>query len=78
MATTLFRPARQLMARLSYAGKIIAIVVVLAVPLGYAMAIYVQAQNAQIAFSAKERDGVAYLVPTAALAEQVVLARRAR
>jgi len=77
VAAYLFRPARALMGRLGYARKIGAVVLVLAVPLAYAMTIYVQAEDAQVAFSAQERDGVAYLEPLVGLTTQVVTARRA-
>ena len=77
MVSSLFRPARALMARLSYARKIVVVVLVMAVPLAYAMTTYVRVQQAQTAFSAAERGGVAYLEPLVGLAEQVVSARRA-
>ncbi|HLM04482.1 MAG TPA: hypothetical protein VK402_04740 [Blastococcus sp.] len=77
MIGTLFGPARALMGRLSYTPKIVAVVLVLAVPLAWCLYLYLEAEGAQIDFSAKERDGVAYLVPVAALAGEVVQARSA-
>jgi methyl-accepting chemotaxis protein len=75
MVATLFNPARGLMSRLAYTPKIVAVVLVMAVPVAWSLYLYLATQGAQIDFSAKERDGVAYLVPVAELAGQVVAAR---
>jgi methyl-accepting chemotaxis protein len=77
MVATLFGPARALMGRLTYTPKIVAVVLVMTVPLAWCLYLYVDTQSAQIDFSAKERDGVAYLVPVAGLTGQVVAARAA-
>src|SRR3954453_7541131 len=69
------RPARALMARLSYTRKIVVVVLVMALPLGYTMTMYLQAQGGQVDFAVQERLGVEYLVPLSSLAEQVVAAR---
>jgi hypothetical protein len=69
------RHARALMARLSYTRKILVVVLVMALPLGYTMAMYLEAQGGQVDFAAQERLGVEYLVPLSSLAEEVVAAR---
>jgi methyl-accepting chemotaxis protein len=65
------------MARLSYTRKIVVVVLVMALPLGYTMTMYLQAQGGQVDFAVQERLGVEYLVPLTSLAEQVVAARHA-
>ena len=77
MISAFFRPARNVMGRLSYAKKIVAVVLVMAIPLGYAMTLFIQADSDQIGFSAKERQGVEYLTPVVDLTTAVVEARHA-
>jgi methyl-accepting chemotaxis protein len=72
---SVFAPARALMDRLSYAQKILVVVLVMLVPLVYIMTAYVGIQRGQVAFSQKERDGVAYLRPLADLTARAVRAR---
>jgi diguanylate cyclase (GGDEF)-like protein len=54
------RPAAVLVGRLRYAQKFVVVGLVLLVPLTLVAAAYVNLQRSQIAFSLKERDGVAY------------------
>jgi methyl-accepting chemotaxis protein len=56
-------PAAGVMDRLRYAWKFAVIATVLLAPLAYVGHAYLQQQNSQIAFSAKERVGVAYIQP---------------
>src|SRR3954468_4542703 len=70
-----FGPATALMARLRYAHKFVVVGLVLLIPLGFVASAYVQLQHSQIAFSAKERDGVAMMTPLIALTAPTVLAR---
>jgi diguanylate cyclase (GGDEF)-like protein len=72
---TLFRPAAALAGRLRYAQKFLVVGLVLIIPLAVVAWAYVDLQRAQIAFSAKERQGVAYLGPLMALTDAVVEAR---
>jgi methyl-accepting chemotaxis protein len=65
------------MARLSYTRKIVVVVIVMALPLGCTMTMYLQAQGGQVDFAAQERLGVEYLVPLSSLADRVVAARHA-
>jgi methyl-accepting chemotaxis protein len=65
------------MARLSYTRKILVVVLVLVLPLGYTMTMYLQAQGGQVGFAAQEHLGVEYLTRVSGLEEQVVAARHA-
>ena len=56
-------PAEALTGRLTFPGKIGALTALLLVPLLVAGTSYVDQQGGQVAFSAKERTGVAYLGP---------------
>ncbi|GAA3043386.1 methyl-accepting chemotaxis protein [Actinokineospora globicatena] len=73
----LFAPASALLGRLKYAYKILLLTVVLVLPLGFVTYGYIGIQTAQVDFSAKERDGVAYLLPVLKLTAATVDARRA-
>jgi diguanylate cyclase (GGDEF)-like protein len=73
--SAVFRPAAAVVGRLRYAQKFAVVGLVLLVPLGLVANAYVSLQRAQIAFSAKERDGVAYLQPLIGLAGLVIQAR---
>ncbi|GLW93125.1 methyl-accepting chemotaxis protein [Actinokineospora globicatena] len=73
----LFAPASALLGRLKYAYKILLLTVVLVLPLGFVTYGYIGIQTAQVDFSAKERDGVAYLLPVLKLTAAAVDARRA-
>jgi methyl-accepting chemotaxis protein len=70
-----FAPASALLGRLKYAYKIVLVTVVLLLPLGFVSLGYVDIQTGQVAFSAKERDGVAYLRPLLTLTGRTVQAR---
>ncbi|MBG0832501.1 methyl-accepting chemotaxis protein [Planomonospora sp. ID67723] len=72
---TLFRPASMLLGRLKYAHKILLVTVVLLLPLAFVTWGYVDIQRTQVAFSAKERDGGAYLSPLLDLVAATVEAR---
>jgi methyl-accepting chemotaxis protein len=71
----LFRPASALLARLSYAKKIILVASVLALPLAVISYAYVDVERSQITFSEREQVGVRYLQPVNALFTTLVLAR---
>jgi methyl-accepting chemotaxis protein len=71
----LFSPAVGLLGRLRYAYKILVVPAVLLLLLGFVAKAYVDLQRSQVAFSAKERVGVAYLVPLLDLTAKVVTAR---
>jgi diguanylate cyclase (GGDEF)-like protein len=73
--THLFRPATALVGRLRYAQKFVVVGIVLLVPLGFVAAAYVQLQREQIAFSAKERQGVALMSPLVTLVADAAQAR---
>ncbi|MBM7773357.1 methyl-accepting chemotaxis protein [Actinokineospora baliensis] len=73
----LFAPASALLGRLKYAHKILLLTVVLLLPLGFVAWGYIGIQSSQIDFSAKERDGVAYLRPVLTLTAATVEARAA-
>ncbi|RLK53674.1 methyl-accepting chemotaxis protein [Actinokineospora cianjurensis] len=73
----LFAPASALLGRLKYAYKILLLTVVLLLPLAFVSYGYIGIQTAQVDFSAKERDGVAYLRPVLTLTAATVDARRA-
>ncbi|MEV7627110.1 EAL domain-containing protein [Actinoplanes sp. NPDC089786] len=70
-----FGAAATLIGRLRYAQKFVVVGLVLLLPLGFVAAAYVELQRDQVAFSAKERDGVACLAPLAHLASRVAQAR---
>jgi hypothetical protein len=65
------------MSRLKYAYKIVLVPALLLAPLGWVLTAYVGVQQSQIAFSAKERDGVEYLRPLLDLAAGLPRARHA-
>jgi len=73
----LFGPAAALIGRLRYAHKFVVVGLVLLIPLGFVATAYVGLQRDQIAFSAKERSGVAYLAPLVDLAARVAQSRHA-
>src|SRR5438552_11102879 len=73
--TRLFYPARVLLGRLRYAYKIALVSSVLLLPLAVVVKGYVDIQTGQVYFSAKERDGVAYLRPVLDLTVKTVAAR---
>ena len=66
-AAIVFRPGTALLGRLRYAQKFAFIALVLLIPLAFVAWTYVQIQTEQVAFSAKERLGVAYMTPLLAL-----------
>jgi methyl-accepting chemotaxis protein len=70
-----FRPADLVLGRLRYAQKILLIATVLLLPLGFVTWGYVGIQSGQVAFSAAERDGIAYLRPLQELTVRAVRAR---
>ena len=71
----IFLPAAALLGRLRYAHKILLVAVVPLIPLGLVTWGYVDIQRGQVAFSAAERDGVAYLRPLLDLTVRTVDAR---
>jgi methyl-accepting chemotaxis protein len=73
----IFDPADWIMRKLKLAQKFAVIAVVLLVPLGFVLNSYLDVQNSQIGFSAKERVGVAAIKPTAELLVAVGDARSA-
>ena len=73
----LFGPAAALIGRLRYAHKFVVVGLVLLIPLGFVATAYVGLQRDQIAFSARERSGVAYLAPLVDLAARVAQSRHA-
>jgi methyl-accepting chemotaxis protein len=72
----MFSPASRLLGRMKYAYKIILVTLVLLLPLGFVTWGYVDMQQGQVAFSATERDGVAYLRPVLGLLAETVQARQ--
>ena len=70
----LFRPATALIGRLRYAQKFVVVGLVL---LGFVATAYVDLQRDQIAFSAKERSGVAVMAPLVELAGRIAQGRHA-
>ncbi|OLB74313.1 MAG: hypothetical protein AUI14_23840 [Actinobacteria bacterium 13_2_20CM_2_71_6] len=70
-----FGPAAALVGRLRYAQKFVVVGIVLLVPLGFVAMAYVQLQHQQIAFSAKERKGVALMAPLIMLTADLAEAR---
>ena len=75
LLTILIRPATALVGRLRYAQKFVVVGIVLLVPLGFVAAAYVQLQRERIAFSVKERQGVAVLSPLIAVVADTAEAR---
>src|SRR5438552_14984889 len=75
MVRRLLRPAAMLVGRLRYAKKFAVVGLVLFLPLGLVAKAYVDLQHSQIAFSAKERKGVAYMAPLLRLTADTVRAR---
>jgi methyl-accepting chemotaxis protein len=71
----LFRPAATLLGRLRYAHKFVMVGLVLLLPLGFVAKAYGDLQDGQIAHSAKERVGVAYMAPLVELTAMAVAAR---
>jgi methyl-accepting chemotaxis protein len=71
----LFSPAVGMLGRLRYAYKILVVPVLLLLVLGFVAKAYVDLQRTQVAFSAKERVGVAYLAPLLDLTAAAVTAR---
>jgi diguanylate cyclase (GGDEF)-like protein len=71
----LFRPAAKLAGSMSYALKFIVVGLVLVIPLAFVTKVHVDLANSQIEFSAKERRGVAYMVPLVDLTATVVANR---
>ena len=71
----MFSPASLLLGRLRYAYKIVLVTVVLLLPLGFVTWGYVGIQASQVAFSTKERIGVAFLRPLFTLCAATVRAR---
>jgi methyl-accepting chemotaxis protein len=65
----------RLFGRMRYAYKIPLVPLLLLVPLGLVSKGYLDIQSGQVAFSAAERDGVAYLRPLLDLTARVVVAR---
>jgi methyl-accepting chemotaxis protein len=72
---TVLSPATAWLGRLKYAYKIVLVTVVLLLPLGFVTWGYIDIQTGQVAFSGKERDGVAYLRPVLTLMARTVEAR---
>jgi diguanylate cyclase (GGDEF)-like protein len=72
LVRTVFRPGTALLGRLRYATKFAFIALVLLLPLAFVARAYVQIQTEQVAFSAKERLGVAYVAPLLALTRDEV------
>lgn len=68
----LLRPAAALIGRLRYAQKFVVVGLVLLMPMAFVATAYVGLQRAQSDFSAKEREGVAYLGPLVALTARLV------
>ncbi len=77
MRQPVFAPAVGLLARLRFAHKFALIGLVLLVALAVVGRAYVQTQNAQVAFSAKERVGVRVIAPTGQLLGTLAAARAA-
>jgi len=71
----LFGAAAALIGRLRYVQKFVVVGLVLLIPLGFVATAYVGLQRDQIAFSVKERNGVAYLAPLVELSARVAQAR---
>jgi len=73
----LFGPTTFVMGRLTYARKFVLLAVVLLAPLVYVGNAFVGQQGSQIAFSSKERVGVAYIAPLDELLGRLVETRAA-
>jgi methyl-accepting chemotaxis protein len=71
----LFVPAVRLLSRLRFAHKFALIGLVLLAALGVVSRAYLQTQNAQVAFSAKERVGVRVIEPAGQLLGRLAAAR---
>ena len=74
-STLLLRPAVAVLARLRLAPKLVLIALVLIAPALYATWQFRTQQNAQIAFSSKERIGVEEIVPAGRLLTELANAR---
>jgi methyl-accepting chemotaxis protein len=74
--SVVFYPAVRLLGRLRYAYKIVLVPALLLIPLGVVTKGYLDIQTGQVAFSAKERVGLAYLSPVNELLTATVRARR--
>jgi hypothetical protein len=72
-----FDPAARLLSRLRFAHKFALIGLGLVVAVALVGRAYVQTQNAQIAFSAKERVGIRVIEPSGELLGSLALARAA-
>ena len=77
MRQQIFAPAVGLLSRLRFAHKFALIGLVLVVAVAVVGRAYVQTQNAQIAFSAKERVGIRVIEPSGELLGSLALARAA-
>jgi methyl-accepting chemotaxis protein len=75
LAAALLGPAIALLDRLGLARKLVVIALVLIAPALFATWQFRSQQNAQIAFSAKERIGVRELVPAGRLLADLARAR---
>ena len=75
VAFAAFRPAAALVGRLRYAQKFVVVGLVLLVPLGLVSQAYVGGQQSQIAFSVKERTGIAFMTPLLVLTGDLAEAR---
>src|ERR1700742_560704 len=75
MRQIVFGPAVSLLSRLRFAHKFALIGLVLVAALAFVGRAYLQTQNAQIAFSAKERVGVAVIAPLGELLGRLASAR---
>ncbi len=67
--------ARTVLGRLRHVSTFAAVTVVLLLPMGLVMWGYYDIQRGQVAFSAKEREGVSYLRPVVRLLAETVQAR---
>jgi methyl-accepting chemotaxis protein len=77
MSQRVFAPAIALLGRLRFAHKFALIGLVLVAAIGFVARAYLQTQNAQIAFSAKERVGVRVIAPAGELLGGLAAARTA-
>src|SRR5512134_378501 len=77
MRQLVFAPAVRLLAHLRFAHKFALIGLVLVVAVAVVGRAYVQTQNAQIAFSAKERVGIRVIDPAGELLGRLALTRAA-
>jgi methyl-accepting chemotaxis protein len=73
--TALFVPATMLLGRLRYAQKVLVVAIACLLPLALVTWAYVDIQRGQVAFSAKEQLGSAYLRPLLNLTARTVTAR---